>query len=334
MLDILLDALIDTLKTLPFLFGAYLLIEFLEHRASEKLTGALRRLGPFGPVGGAVLGLVPQCGFSVAAANFYAGRLITPGTLVAVFLATSDEALPILVSQPGALPDLLLLLGVKLVSGAVFGVLTDLIWKRLPHRTPEHPFEELCKDCDCEHHGIFRAALTHTVRIALFLLLVNLVLGGAIHFVGEERISQVLLSGSVLQPFVAALIGFIPQLRLLRHPDGAVPLRLPVLWGGGGWAVHRGRGGPGGAVQVQPPPEGKPAAGGHFVRVRCGHGPGVRAAVLRAEHGLCGTPRGGHPSPLFGSMGRQGLRVSAAASGAVCQWQTPSTDRSGNVDRS
>ncbi len=158
MLDILLDALIDTLKTLPFLFGAYLLIEFLEHRASEKLTGALRRLGPFGPVGGAVLGLVPQCGFSVAAANFYAGRLITPGTLMAVFLATSDEALPILVSQPGALPDLLLLLGVKLVSGAVFGVLTDLIWKRLPHRTPEHPFEELCKDCDCEHHGIFRPA--------------------------------------------------------------------------------------------------------------------------------------------------------------------------------
>ena len=211
MLDILLDALIDTLKTLPFLFGAYLLIEFLEHRASEKLTGALRRLGPFGPVGGAVLGLVPQCGFSVAAANFYAGRLITPGTLVAVFLATSDEALPILVSQPGALPDLLLLLGVKLVSGAVFGVLTDLIWKRLPHRAPEHPFEELCKDCDCEHHGIFRAALTHTVRIALFLLLVNLVLGGAIHFVGEERISQVLLSGSVLQPFVAALLGFIPN---------------------------------------------------------------------------------------------------------------------------
>ena len=76
----------DTCKTLPFLLGAYLLIEFLEHRASERLTGALARMGPFGPVGGAVLGLVPQCGFSVAAANFYAGRLITPGTLVAVFL--------------------------------------------------------------------------------------------------------------------------------------------------------------------------------------------------------------------------------------------------------
>lgn len=211
MLDIILDALLDTLKTLPFLFGAYLLIEFLEHRASEKLTGALARLGPFGPVGGAALGLVPQCGFSVAAANFYAGRLITPGTLLAVFLATSDEALPILVSNPKAMPSLLLLLGVKFISATLFGLLTDLVWKRLPHGQDQAPFHDLCRDCDCEHHGIFRSALVHTVRIALFLLLVNLVLGGAIHLVGEERISQVLLSGSVLQPFVAGLIGFIPN---------------------------------------------------------------------------------------------------------------------------
>ena len=210
MLDILLDALLDTLKTLPFLFGAYLLIEFLEHRASEKLTGALQKLGPFGPAGGALLGLVPQCGFSVAAANFYAGRLITPGTLIAVFLATSDEALPILISQPGALPDLLVLLGVKLISGAVFGVATDLLWKHLSHHA-EPPFTDLCKDCGCEDHGIFRSALVHTFKIALFLLVINLVLGGAIHFVGEERISQILLSGSVLQTFVAALIGFLPN---------------------------------------------------------------------------------------------------------------------------
>ena len=211
MLDFLLDALLDTVKTLPFLFGAYLLIEFLEHRASEKLTGALAKLGPFGPVGGSLLGLIPQCGFSVAAANFYAGRLITPGTLVAVFLATSDEALPILLSHPGALPDLLLLLGVKLVSGIVFGLLTDLLWKRLPNRETQPPFEDLCRDCGCEHHGIVHSALVHTVRIALFLLVVNLVLGGAIHVVGEERISQVLLSGSVFQPLVAGLIGFIPN---------------------------------------------------------------------------------------------------------------------------
>ena len=141
--EVLHHALEDSVKMLPFLFAAYLLIEFLEHRHSETVERVLAGGGRWGAVPGAVLGCVPQCGFSVAAANFYAGRLITPGTLVAVFLATSDEALPILVSQPGALPDLLLLLGVKLVAGAVFGILTDLLWKRLPHRAPERPCEEL-----------------------------------------------------------------------------------------------------------------------------------------------------------------------------------------------
>lgn len=209
MLDVLLDAILDTLKALPFLFGAYLLIEFLEHRASGKLTSAL--MGPLGPIGGAVLGCVPQCGFSVAAANFYTGRLISPGTLLAVFLATSDEALPILLSRPQAMLDLLRLLGVKLVAAAVFGLLTDLVCKRFLKLHQDEPFHDLCEDCDCEHEGIFKAALHHTIKVFLFLLLVNLVLGFAICFVGEENISGFLLSGSVFQPLLAALIGFIPN---------------------------------------------------------------------------------------------------------------------------
>lgn len=211
MLDILLDAVLDTLKTLPFLFGAYLLIEFLEHRAADKLTGALSRMGALGPIGGAVLGCVPQCGFSVAAANFYAGRLITPGTLLAVFLATSDEALPILLSRPQAMPDLIKLLVVKLVVAAVFGLLADLAYNKLLKVKRDEPFHDLCDDCDCEHEGIFKAALHHTVKIFIFLFIINLVLGFAIHFIGEDNISRLLLSGSVFQPLLAALIGFIPN---------------------------------------------------------------------------------------------------------------------------
>lgn len=211
MLELILDAVLDTLKTLPFLFGAYLLIEFLEHRASEKLTGALRKMGPFGPLGGAVLGCVPQCGFSVAAANFYAGRLITPGTLLAVFLSTSDEAVPILLSRPGSGKALLALLGVKLLSAAVFGLLIDLVCRRFLKLPQEEPFCSLCADCDCEHEGIFLSALRHTGKVFFFLLLVNFLLGGAIRWIGEETLSRFLLSGSVLQPLLAGLIGFIPN---------------------------------------------------------------------------------------------------------------------------
>lgn len=211
MVDMLLDALVDTLKALPFLFAAYLLIEFLEHRASHRLTHALTRLGPLGPIGGAVLGCVPQCGFSVAAANFYAGGIITPGALLAVFLATSDEALPILLSHPGAMGRVAQLLAVKLVAAAAFGLLTDLVLTRFLHAPAREPFHDLCRDCGCQESGILRPALTHTAKTFLFLLLVNTALGAAIYAVGEERLAQVLLTGSLLQPLLAGLIGFIPN---------------------------------------------------------------------------------------------------------------------------
>ena len=211
MLDILIDAVVDSLKTLPFLFGAYLLIEFLEHRAGGSMTRLLHRLGPLGPVGGAALGCVPQCGFSVAAANFYAGRLITPGTLIAVFLSTSDEALPVLISSPGAMKSLGLLLGVKLAAGVLVGIAVDVVYGRFLKREPSEPFHELCQDCGCEEKGVFRSALGHTVKIFLFLLAVNIALGFATELVGEENISRILLSGSVWQPLLAGLIGFIPN---------------------------------------------------------------------------------------------------------------------------
>ena len=211
MLDILLDALLDSLKTLPFLRGASLLIEVLEHRAGSRIAGALSRLGPFGPLGGAVLGCVPQCGCSVAAANFYAGRLITPGTLLAVFMATSDEALPMLLSQPQTGGVLLRLLGVKLIAGTLTGLLADLVVFRWLKSSPPQPFHELCEGCGCEEQGLFRSALRHTVRVFGFILAVNLALSLAIAAVGQERISHLLLTGSAFQPLLAALLGFIPN---------------------------------------------------------------------------------------------------------------------------
>lgn len=208
MLEVLIDAVLDALKTLPFLFAAYLLLEVLEHRRAGKPPVLLQKLGP---LGGAALGCVPQCGFSVAAANLYAARFITPGTLLAVFLATSDEAVLILLSQPQALPEVAKLLGVKLLAGAAAGFLTDLILRPSTQPNPHPLCEEARCGCGEGGHGIMKAALRHTLRIFLFLLGINLVLGLALHAIGEEALSRLFLSGSVFQPLLAGLLGFIPN---------------------------------------------------------------------------------------------------------------------------
>jgi len=210
-LHMLEHAALDALKTLPFLFIAYVLIEYLEHRGSVQLKNSLQKLGKFGPVGGAALGIIPQCGFSVAASNFYAGRIISVGTLLAVFLSTSDEAIPILLSQPEMRGYILPVMGVKLLSAIVFGFAADLLVKLFAKQEDEAPFEELCAKCDCDHHGVLRSALHHTVHIFLFIFAVNLLLEAAIHFIGEDKISALLLSGSFFQPMLTALIGLIPN---------------------------------------------------------------------------------------------------------------------------
>ncbi|MCD8345253.1 MAG: arsenic efflux protein [Oscillospiraceae bacterium] len=211
-IDVFLDALVDTAKMLPFLFGAYLLIEFLEHKASDKLANSLRKMGPFGPIGGAVIGCVPQCGFSVAVTNLFSGRLVSLGTLMAVYIATSDEAIPILLSGGNA-SDVGKLILAKLIIAILAGLLIDTIL-RFFHRKgneEEEPFSDLCEGCGCEEHGVVYSALKHTVQIFMFLFITSLVLGFAMELLGEDRLGSILMTDSIFQPFLAALIGLIPN---------------------------------------------------------------------------------------------------------------------------
>lgn len=211
-IDAAVDAVVDTIKIFPFLYVVYLFIEYIEHAHSEKLSAALKKLGPFGPIGGALLGCIPQCGFSAASANLYAGRMISFGTLIAVFAATSDEAVPLMFSDPQSASGVWKLILVKLIIGAAAGMIADLVIKLLPHKEKQGPqFEELCRDCDCEHHHIAYSALIHAVKITLFILVVELVLGIAFAFAGAETVARTMLSGSPLQPFMTALFGFIPN---------------------------------------------------------------------------------------------------------------------------
>ena len=215
MLDVFIDALIDSLKILPFLFLSYLLIEYIEHKSSEKLEKALSTSGKYSKVVGSILGIIPQCGFSAVAANLFSSRVITMGTLVAVFLATSDEAIPVILTYPEKSKDLLLILGIKFIIAVIFGTLVDLLFTKKhtaeenSHDMHEH-MHDMCKDCDCEH-GILKSSIKHTIQIFLFLLVFSIIIGGFVEFIGEERFSKIILSGSIFQPFVTSIIGLIPN---------------------------------------------------------------------------------------------------------------------------
>ena len=215
-LDALIDALIDSTKMLPFLFLAYLLIEWLERNHGERIEAALAGGGRWGFVPGAVLGCVPQCGFSAVAANLYASRVITPGTLLAVFVATSDEAIPLMAAEPSQWGALLLLLVLKVLFGMAAGLVLDVPLRRFLPGTlyggyAGHPEEIDCHEEHEEHSSIWSAALRHTVEIFAFILLFSVLIGMLFEGAGEEPLAALLAGMGPLQPMLAALVGLIPN---------------------------------------------------------------------------------------------------------------------------
>lgn len=212
MLDTLLDTVLDTLKLIPFLLLTYLLMEFIEHKTSEKAEETIKKAGKFGPVLGGILGIVPQCGFSASAASLYSGRLISLGSLVAIFLSTSDEMLPVFISnqvEPKVIGRILL---VKALTAIVIGLVIDLIMSFLQKEKKEVEIHSICEHdhCHCEN-GIFKSALHHTVSISLFIFLISLVINIIIFFIGEESIGKLFLDVPVLGCAVSALVGLIPN---------------------------------------------------------------------------------------------------------------------------
>lgn len=214
MLDILLDTIIDSLKLLPFLFLTYLLMEYLEHKMSDKTKKIIKNAGKAGPLYGSILGAFPQCGFSVAASNLYCGRVITLGTLIAIYLSTSDEMLPILISEKVALSSILVILGIKVVIGIIIGFLIDLIFRSINKKqNAEEEIGHLCENekCDCEHDGILKSTIKHTLNILLFIFLISLAFHLIIHFIGEENISNIILNKPIIGPIIAGVVGLIPN---------------------------------------------------------------------------------------------------------------------------
>lgn len=205
-------ALLDNLKLLPILFITYLIMEYVEHRSSAKLQQTVAKAGRVGPLFGGMLGVVPQCGFSGAAAGFYAGGIISLGTLIAIFLSTSDEMLPILISESIRADIIIKILVLKLTIGVLSGFMVDIISRKNKHIDVHHDIHEMCshEHCNCEK-GVFRSAIKHTIQIFVFLLAVSILLGFFIELVGEDNLGNLILNKPVIGEVLAGLIGLIPN---------------------------------------------------------------------------------------------------------------------------
>ena len=213
MLHVIEHTLIDTIKLLPFLFLAYLVIELIEKKAGDKTTKLIKKSGKFGPVLGSLLGIVPQCGFSAAASNLFAGKIITMGTLMAIFLSTSDEMLPILISESVPVGTIIMILAIKVVIAIIVGMSVDLIFRKKADEEAKEEIHKLCDEehCHCEEHGIIRSSIRHTLQIFIYILIISFVLNLIIYFIGEENIAKLVLNIPILGPIISSLVGLIPN---------------------------------------------------------------------------------------------------------------------------
>lgn len=213
LLHVLEHTLIDTIKIFPFLLIAYLIMEYIEHKTTNKTREAIKKSGKFGPFIGSLLGAFPQCGFSVTATNLYAGRVITLGTLFAVYLSTSDEMLPILLSEGVSGPLILKILGIKILIGIIAGVIIDLVLNKLyRNKKEENKIESICEHdhCHCEE-GIWKSAIKHTINVFIFIFIISLLLNIAIEYIGEDKLAGLISDKPIISALIASLIGLIPN---------------------------------------------------------------------------------------------------------------------------
>ena len=211
MKEVILDTLLDTLKLLPFLFLAFLLIELIEHKLTNKNKQIITKSKKYGSIIGSLLGIVPQCGLSAVATNLYITRIITLGTLISIYLSTSDEMLPILISEQAPISLIVKILSIKVLFGIIYGILIDYIIRKT-NIIKEKENYEICEHdhCHCEK-GIIIPSLKHTLNIALFILLITFIINTIFNYVGEDFLSKLLLKNTIFGSFITSIIGLIPN---------------------------------------------------------------------------------------------------------------------------
>ena len=204
MIEILIDAMLDSLKLIPFLFVSFIIMELIEHKFNNKKK--LAKINKFGPLAGATLGIIPQCGFSALASNLYAARVITLGTLFSIYLSTSDEMLPILISSKVSSKIIFEILLIKFLLGLIFGMLVDLVYKR---KQSTKEIEKFCQheNCHCED-SVIKSSIIHTMKITFFILIINIFLNSIID---KSIIATFTQNNKIISPIITSVIGLIPN---------------------------------------------------------------------------------------------------------------------------
>lgn len=208
LLDIVKDTLIDGVKLLPFLFITFVLMELIEHKFGDKLNNKLKKVNKIGPLLGSLLGIIPQCGISASASNFYITRVISLGTLISVYLSTSDEMLPILISHNSNIFLIVKLLVTKFICGLVFGFIIDFIFRK----KEQEEIKDFCEleDCDCDH-GVIKSSIIHTLKTFAYILIISFILNIVMFYFGEEFLSKILMKDNILGIIISSIIGLIPN---------------------------------------------------------------------------------------------------------------------------
>ena len=212
MKDLIIEVLLDTIKLIPYLLITFLILELIEHKLNKKNEHILSNNKKYGPILGSILGALPQCGFSAMAANLFSNRVITLGTLIAVFLSTSDEMIPLMISEKVNALLLLRIVFFKMIIGIIVGLLVDLLYKKDKEKEKKH-IHDMCEHdhCNCKEDGIIISSIKHTIKISLFILIANLIISLIIHRVGEDNLSNILIHKNIFTYFLASLIGLIPN---------------------------------------------------------------------------------------------------------------------------
>ena len=227
---VVLEALVHTAQILPFLFIVYYLIELFEYKSANKLQKSKFLKGKASPVVGSLIGCVPQCGFSVVSTDLFSKGKLSVGALIAVYIATSDEAIPLMIANPKSIGWMLALIGVKIVLGILVGYLSIVLFKvffknkKEIEVETEHHDEEVEEDHEdvvhggCCHHPVETKSfdwlhpMLHCLKISLFIFAINILFGFITHiWVGEANLIAFLTKGKYLQPLFAVLIGLIPN---------------------------------------------------------------------------------------------------------------------------